>query len=67
MAARLTETYQVGDLVEVTFKDDEAGEWLAAQVVGHQPPGLWVQMQDGSLWFVTNTRRIRPQAKYTSS
>ncbi len=61
MPARLSETYRAGDLVEIVFDVHwQRGQWLAGQVVGLQHPGLWVQLAGGSMWFVTNTRRIRP-------
>ena len=60
MPARLSETYRSGDVVEILFDTDHGEQWLAGRVVGLQHPGLWVQRPSGSLWFVTNTRRIRP-------
>jgi hypothetical protein len=60
MTARLSETYRAGDLVEIVFEIDGVAQWLAGQVVGSQPPGLWVRLPGGSMWFVTNTRKIRP-------
>ena len=30
-----------------------------------EPPGLWVQTEDGREWFVTNTYRIRPAGEGT--
>lgn len=60
MTARLSETYRSGDLVEIVFAGDGDERWLAGRVVGFQRPGLWVQLPGGSMWFVTNTRRIRP-------
>ncbi len=60
MTARLSETYRPGDLVEIVFDVDGDARWLAGRVIGFQHPGLWVQLPGGSMWFVTNTRRIRP-------
>ncbi len=60
MTARLNETYRTDDLVEIMFEVDGVAQWLAGEVVGSQPPGLWVRLAGGSQWFVTNTRRIRP-------
>lgn len=60
MPARLNETYRLGDWVEIVFAVDGGDRWLAGQVVGAQHPGLWVRLPGGSMWFVTNTRRIRP-------
>lgn len=59
MARRLTELYQSGMMVEIRFGDDE--QWWLGQVVGHQPPGVWVQTINGRYWFVTNGRRIQRQ------
>ena len=60
MPARLSETYRSGDVVEILFDTDDGEQWLPSQVVGVQHPGLWVQLAGGSMWFVTNTRKIRP-------
>jgi hypothetical protein len=65
MTARLSETYRAGDWVEVVFDVEGSLQWLAGQVVGMQHPGLWVRLPGGSMWFVTNTRRIRPVLKDT--
>lgn len=62
MTARLSETYRAGDRVEIVFDVDGSQRWLAGQVVGFQHPGLWVRLPGGSMWFVTNTRRIRPMS-----
>lgn len=59
MALRLSELYDVGDRVDVRFEDLGDDGWLPARVLGFQRPGVWVQLPDGSAWFVTNTRRIR--------
>ena len=67
MTARLSETYRADDLVEIMFEVDGVAQWLAGQVVGAQPPGLWVRLAEGSLWFVTNTRRIRPARAASST
>lgn len=60
MTARLNETYRAGDRVEIVFDVEGSPQWLAGQVVGVQHPGLWVRLPGGSMWFVTNTRKIRP-------
>lgn len=60
MTARLSEAYRAGDRVEIMFEVDGVARWVPGRVVGSQPPGLWVRLPDGSMWFVTNTRRIRP-------
>lgn len=60
MPPRLTDLYRPGDLVEINFEAVPARGWQRGRVVGFQPPGAWVQLDNGGLWFVTNTRRIRP-------
>ncbi len=62
MVKRLVEQYRPGDAVEVMFELGGDATWQRGQVVKHQPPGVWVRTDDGRLWFVTNTRRIRPSA-----
>lgn len=57
MVKRLSESYATGDAVQITF--DEVN-WRVARVIAHDPPGMWVQTEDGRRWFVTNTRRVRP-------
>ncbi len=67
MPARLSETYQPGALVEIHFEQEGEERWIAGRVVMHQHPGLWVRTGDGRAWFVTNTRRIRPQPQTAQS
>ena len=55
MAVRLVDVYPVGEPVEI-FLDEE---WVTGRVVRHDYPAVWVQTTNGSLWFVTNGRRIR--------
>lgn len=62
MAQRLVERFRAGDAVEVFFQDDEGEAWRPARVAALQHPGVWVQTEDRRLWFVTNSKRIRPQA-----
>jgi hypothetical protein len=59
VAARLTVLYHAGDAVEVYLAAAE--EWRPGVVVAPQPPGVWVRTEDGTVWFVTNGRRIRPR------
>ena len=66
MAKRLSEQYAAGDTVEILFEQAGWSEWLRGAVVGFQPPGLWVRLPNGSMWFVTNTRRIRSGAQSKS-
>ena len=66
MAARLVEIYKLADRVEVLFADEEGDTWRPGVVRGLDHPGVWVQTEDRRLWFVTNGRRIRPQASANS-
>jgi hypothetical protein len=66
MVKRLAEQYRPGDAVEVMFERDGDALWQRGQVVAHQPPGVWVRTADGQMWFVTNTRRIRPATDPTT-
>lgn len=63
MPPRLRDLYAAGDAVEVCFSDADEPEWRPAIVRALQHPGLWVQTDDGHLWFVTNGRRIRPRPR----
>jgi hypothetical protein len=64
MARRLSERFQVGERVEIGFKD-QGGllRWQSGVIIAHQPPGLWVETGNGMRWFVTNGRRIRLPAE----
>lgn len=57
MARRLVENYQPGNHVEITF---DKINWQPGQVVRLEHPGVWVQAENGRLWYVTNTHHIRP-------
>jgi hypothetical protein len=59
MPQRLTELYQPGDSVEIHLTTHQGQSWQPGRILRHDPPGVWVQMADGRLWFVTNTGRIR--------
>ncbi len=55
MAKRLVDRFEIGQFVAI-----ELGEqWNLGKVVRHDHPGVWVQVRDGRLWFVTNGRRIK--------
>lgn len=56
MARRLVESYQLGDFVEITF---DKLNWQPGQVARLEHPGVWVQAENGRLWYVTNTHHIR--------
>jgi uncharacterized protein (DUF952 family) len=47
--------------VDVLFRTFDGERWIAATVVAHAHPGVWVAAPDGSRWFVTNGTRIRPR------
>jgi hypothetical protein len=55
--ARLIDLYPVESRVEIMLGE---ANWAAGIVIRHQHPGVWVQVQNGRSWFVTNRRRIRP-------
>ena len=59
MPQRLVELYSEGQDVEIRLAD---GAWRAGRVVRPDHPGVWVRLADGSSWFVTNGRNIRPSA-----
>lgn len=54
---RLTALYPLMSPVEVRLTD---GEWHPGRVARHDHPGLWVEIEEGAQWFVTNGRHIRP-------
>ena len=56
MPQRLVELYPEGQAVEIRLAD---GGWRAGRVVRLDHPGVWVRLDDGSQWFVTNRRNIR--------
>lgn len=58
MVKRLPEQYPIHEGVEIRFAGDV--RWWRGRVVRHDPPGIWVQTVNGQVWFVTNTRHIRP-------
>ncbi len=60
VAQRLVEIYRIGDAVEVLFQGDEGDDWRPARVMALQHPGVWAMTDDRRLWFVTNSKRIRP-------
>ena len=67
MPKRLSEQYAAGDAVEILFEQAGWSEWLRGSVMGFQYPGLWVRLPNGSMWFVTNTKRIRPGVQSESN
>lgn len=60
MPPRLNEQYKPGDLVEIVFEIGGDEAWHTGYIVMMQHPGVWVRLGNGSLWFVTNSKRIRP-------
>lgn len=60
MVKRLVEVYRIGDMVEVFFQNEEDDEWRPAHIVAFQHPGVWAQTADRRIWYVTNSKRIRP-------
>ncbi len=56
MPKRLSERFPVGAFVEINLA--EYG-WLPGRVIQHAQSAVWVQSEDGDVWFVTNGRKIR--------
>jgi hypothetical protein len=64
MAQRLIDLYQPGDPVEINLAASQGDNWQPdnwqpGRILRHDPPGVWVQMENGRQWFVTNGRKIR--------
>jgi hypothetical protein len=59
---RITDRYAPGERIEITFAGDAHERWWAGVVLRPEPPGLWVQLDDGRAFWVTNSRRIRPKS-----
>lgn len=59
MKKRLVEMYGVNEQVEIFLKDVHGASWRPGRVIQHDDPGVWVEIVDGSQWFVTNRQRIR--------
>lgn len=59
MKKRLVEMYGINDQVEIYLKTIEGERWRAGRVIQHDNPGVWVEINGGSHWFVTNRQRIR--------
>lgn len=57
MPPRLVDQYRLGDPVDIRFRGSDV--WHAGRIVRHAHPGVWVQTENGQVWFVTNTRNIR--------
>lgn len=58
---RLVELYRPGCPVEILLQGWDGAAWCPGRVVAQAHPGVWVQVEDGGRWFVTNGRRIRPR------
>ena len=65
MPQRIHDQYVPDDQVEIHLIHLDRNIWQAAVVLRAEPPGLWVQTEDGREWFVTNTYRIRPAGEGT--
>jgi hypothetical protein len=55
MAARIVDLYPLSAPVEILLDK----KWVAGRVARHDYPAVWVEIANGSSWFVTNGRRIR--------
>lgn len=60
MAKRLVDRFPLHGRVEILLPDEY---WYPGQVIAHDHPGVWVRTDDGRAWFVTNSRRIRPEGE----
>lgn len=58
---RVTERFQPGDAVDITFGDDPLKRWWPGTVDAIEPPGVWVTLLNRQRFWVTNGRRIRPR------
>jgi hypothetical protein len=73
MSSRLVDRFPVGSAVDVLFRaGSDRQMWVAARVIAHAHPGVWVQVEagvegaGGSRWFVTNGGRIRTRVSPAS-
>ena len=62
MVKRISETYEVGQRVEIRLGGRSGGRWVGGLVLRFDFPGVWVRSDEGGQWFVTNVRRIRPSS-----
>ena len=60
MSRHIYDQYAPGDRVEIIFSNRGEDKWQPAVVLRREPPGIWVQTSDDREWFMTNTFRIRP-------
>lgn len=62
MKERLDEIYRLHEPVEIYLKTVYGSDWYSGRVVQKDYPGIWVEINEGSQWFVTNRGRIRKAA-----
>ncbi len=59
MKDRLVETFGLQEQVEIYLKTTQGAAWYPGRVIQLDHPGIWVEIIEGSQWFVTNRGRIR--------
>jgi hypothetical protein len=62
MKERLVETFRMHEQVEIYLKTFQGDAWYLGRVIQFDHPGIWVEIEEGSQWFVTNRGRIRRAA-----
>lgn len=59
MKKRLVEMYGMNERVEIFLNTIHGEQWRPGRIIQHDNPGVWVEIDGGSHWFVTNRQRIR--------
>lgn len=59
MKERLDEMFRLNEQVEIYLKTIHGAAWYQGRVIQMDFPGIWVEIVEGSQWFVTNRGRIR--------
>jgi hypothetical protein len=59
MKERLVEMFKLHERVEIYLKIAPGADWYPGRVIQLDHPGVWVEIVEGSHWFVTNRGRIR--------
>lgn len=59
MIKRLNERFKDREAVEIHLQTVDGARWTGGIIDGFSFPGVWVRTEDGTRWFVTNSRRIR--------
>ncbi|MFZ0544446.1 MAG: hypothetical protein WAM60_03355 [Candidatus Promineifilaceae bacterium] len=59
MKKRLVEMFKLNDRVEIYLRTTHGDDWQPGRVIQLDHPGVWVEIDGGSHWFVTNRQKIR--------